>query len=170
MTYLLEKAIDLLVFFLIFVMACTTFIIQSNNNNNEPLVIETEFYPYFNQFKQDADAHKTIPRFSNLSTVFVNKLEGGVLAYCLPKFNTVKVSKERWNEMSSYDRKLLLYHEWGHCTLRREHVETYDSVPSGCPTSIMYPYMEPIIQCYKYNRQWYDFELFKNPNNRDIIP
>ena len=153
------------------VFAIISFFLQFNLKNNEPLVIDDEFLPFFEQFKRDARKYQVVPNFSNMSITFTEHLEDGVLAYCLPKLNIIKVSRHRWNRVDTLTKKLLLYHEWGHCTLRREHVvEQYNYGILTCPDSIMYPYIEPAVRCYDLSPEWYDRELFTNVNNREMIP
>lgn len=165
----LEKFLNTLAIVYIGIVILVTVVIQSNNTNNDPLLIEPEFTSYFNDFKKDADKHQVTPLYSNLTTTFINDIKGDVLAYCIPKLNIVRVSRKRWNAMEGTSRKLLLYHEWAHCTLKRDHVDEFE-IGVSCPSSIMYPYIDPMINCYTYNKDWYDFELFKNPNNRATLP
>jgi hypothetical protein len=46
---------------------------------------------------------------------------------------TIDIDPEHWKGMSMVERELLMFHEMGHCLLRRDHVEDY--------TSIMNPYL-----------------------------
>ena len=155
---------------IIFTSVCT-FIIQVNVSNNTPLIVDKEFISILNEFKMDAKKYNITPNFKNMTTVFVSDISGDVLAYCIPRLNTIRVSRHKWNRMDLLSRKILLYHEWGHCTLKREHVTIeYSDYISVCPDSIMYPYMEPIVRCYHLNTNWYDKELFTNFNNRETIP
>jgi len=166
-----DKIVDCFIFIVIIFTTICTFIIQINVKQNTPLLVDDEFIPFLEQFKSDASKYQVIPDFKNMTTTFVSDLSGEVLAYCIPKFNTIKVSRFKWNQLDTLSKKLLLYHEWGHCTLKREHVDnlTADYV-SICPDSIMYPYMQPIAKCYNSNTDWYDKELFTNFNNRELFP
>lgn len=171
MNKVFEAIVDLFIIVVFIFTAIVTIVIQVNVKRNSPLYIDVEFVPYFKQFQKDANKYKKIPNFQNMTTTFIDDISGETLAYCLPKFNTIKVSRRKWNRLSTISKKLLLYHEWGHCALRREHVEnTYDTIMSVCPDSIMYPYIEPIQKCYHLNTDWYDKELFTNFNNRELFP
>lgn len=171
MNELFRKAIDTFIFTLLVAFSILSFLLQFNIKNNEPLVVDDEFLPFFEEFKKDAKKYQVTPDFSNMSTTFTGELSEGVLAYCLPKFNTIKVSRPKWNRLDVLSKKLLLYHEWGHCTLRREHViQEYNYGILTCPDSIMYPFIDPTVRCYDLSPQWYDKELFTNVNNREIIP
>jgi hypothetical protein len=46
---------------------------------------------------------------------------------------TIDIDPEHWKGMSMVQRELLMFHEMGHCVLRRSHVEDY--------VSIMNPYL-----------------------------
>jgi hypothetical protein len=46
---------------------------------------------------------------------------------------TIDIDPEHWKTMSMVARELLMFHEMGHCILRRDHVEDF--------TSIMNPYL-----------------------------
>jgi len=166
-----DKLVDFFIMVILLFTTVVTYVIQSNINKNTPLIIDEEFIPFFEAFKKDADKYNVIPNFQNMTTTFIPELSEGVLAYCIPKFNSIRVSKAKWNRLDAISRKLLLYHEWGHCALKREHVEDlYPNLISVCPDSIMHPYIDPIARCYNINTDWYDKELFTNFNNREIIP
>lgn len=171
MNSFLSKLTDLFVVLLIIFSTIFTFVVQISVNKNTPLLVDTEFYPFLKQFEKDSEKYQVTPNFKNMTTTFVSDISGEVLAYCIPKFNIIKVSRKKWNTLDTLSKKIVLYHEWGHCTLKREHVEdTYPNYVSRCPDSIMHPYMDPVVKCYNSNTDWYDKELFTNFNNRETIP
>lgn len=48
----------------------------------------------------------------------------------------VEIDQEYWGEIDDYEKEELLFHELGHCVLRRAHREDKDGYR---PLSIMYP-------------------------------
>lgn len=167
----LDDVIDGLLCLIVLMLSGLIFVIQSNSHKNAPLYIDETFIPYYNSFVDDADKYKVVPNFRNMTTTFVESLSDGVLAYCIPNFNIIKVDRNKWNSLDELSKKLVLYHEWGHCTLRRPHVDPiYVNLYVSCPDSIMHPYIDPTVRCYAQNKEWYDKELFTNVNNRELIP
>lgn len=147
-------------------------IVIAVKTNNHPMIIDKEFLPFFHNFKEDSKKYNRFVNFSNLTTVFVENLPENELAYCIPALKTVKVSRDEWNRGNYLYKKLVLYHEWGHCVLNRDHKETsakFSEDSSNCPSSIMYPYIDPIISCYLKNTKWYDEELFTDPLNDTFL-
>ena len=140
-------------------------ILAESKINNNPLYIDPAFRSYLKLFQKDAVKFKAKLDLYKLTTVFSKRVPVGVLGYCLPSTNTVVISQQVWNGMTLQARKALLYHEWGHCTLKRDHTEDLRYPYSYCPVSIMYPYIEPINSCYSELAEEYIEELFTNPYN-----
>ena len=162
----LKKTINAVIVVTFVLLSGIIFFLSFTNFKNDPVYIQEEFVIIFNEFRSDAKRHKVVPRFSGLTTTFVDDIENEILGYCIPAFNTVRISKKKWNTLSDLRKKLLLYHEWGHCTLRRNHL---DSENLSCPLSIMHPYINPTASCYPSFNEWYDRELFTNPYKTDLI-
>ncbi len=134
-------------------------------STNSPVYTDSEFKPYLFQFKADARKYNVKLDLKKMITVFTDDLSDGVAAYCMPKNKLVVISRKTWETLDRFGKKALLYHEWGHCVLRRDHVEHYEFFPSFCPVSVMYPYIDPMRTCYKPNEESYIMELFTNPHN-----
>lgn len=132
---------------------------------NVPIYIDKKFIPLFNQFKKDNEKYKAGASFYKLTTTFAKKLPTGVAAFCRPVTNTVVVSSEVWNRLSPEGRKALVYHEWGHCTLRRDHTTDLRVPFNFCPKSIMHPYVDNVERCFNELEEEYIEELFTNPYN-----
>lgn len=134
---------------------------------NTELFIEPQIRPYFNHFLNDAKKYNADLSLRKHVTIFSNSTKDGLAGYCLLASNTVVISTKVWKSLNEAGKKALVYHEWGHCILRREHVDTYTPLVKGfCPTSLMYPYIDPSETCYnKDNEKWYNEELFINPFN-----
>jgi len=163
---LIRTVIELIAKGIVVSLFLVVFVVSASKILNTPLYIEPEFRPIFNQFTQDAEKYKTKPDFSKLITIFKDELSFGTAAYCLPNTNTVVVSYPVYNGLSDNGKKALLYHEWGHCTLKRDHVEkTVEYKSLRCPVSLMYPYIDPVEFCYPILEDLYTQELFTNPYN-----
>ncbi len=138
---------------------------------NKPVYIDPEFQDYAKSFDKDSKKHDVKIDYYRLVTIFSNSTAQGQLGYCMPHLNLVVISRRSWQYLDNNSRKLLLYHEWGHCLLRREHVENSFDFPTYCPMSIMHPYIEPSQRCYnKSTQEFYDRELFTNPYKFQLIP
>jgi hypothetical protein len=74
---------------------------------------------------------------------------------------TVVVDKEYWGRLSDDERKLLIFHELGHCVLGRKHVPTFHSDENYVftPDSIMYPDARSVTTAYRLDPLRYEAEL-----------
>ena len=131
---------------------------------NEPLYVQNSFVPYLEDFKKDADKYKIKLDFYRMVTIFSDREELGVAAFCVPSTKMIVIYSKVWRTLDASSRKAPLYHEWGHCILRRDHVEDIN-YSQLCPTSLMYPYIEPLKSCYGKYQESYNKELFTNPFN-----
>jgi hypothetical protein len=141
-------------------------ILVSDVTNTE-VYIDPSARKYFYEFISLSKKYKSELNLRKHITVFSDKPKEGLAGYCLLASNTVVISTKVWDTLNDAGKKALLFHEWGHCILRREHVDDYAPLANGfCPISIMYPYIDPAETCYnKHNKTWYDEELFINPYN-----
>jgi hypothetical protein len=71
----------------------------------------------------------------------------------------VEIDRLFWQVTDEYRRENLLFHEFGHCILHREHLEAVDQF--GAPISIMFPYTLS-TGLYSSRRNYYISELFQN--------
>lgn len=131
---------------------------------NTPIYTHPELVKYLEDFQQDAKKYNVEVDYYKLVTVFSNNQQQGVAAFCLPATKTVVIYTQSWDGLNEDGKKALLYHEWGHCLLRRDHVDDINYV-TYCPKSIMYPYVEPFKNCYGKHQESYNRELFTNPFN-----
>jgi len=133
---------------------------------NSPVYVDDKFKETFNSFRRDAKKYKVELNLRKHISIFSRTVQNGTAAYCAPATNTVVVSVQIWETLSDVGKKALLYHEWAHCILRRDHVEDVTFFPEFCPVSLMYPYIEPLQKCYTKDKEdWYNKELFTNPYN-----
>lgn len=133
--------------------------------SNRPVYTNPEFRKYLDSFEKDAKHHNVNLNLYKLITIFSDNVDPGVAAYCVPRSKIVVVSLKNWEYLDEHGRKALLYHEWGHCVLRRDHVDIIGGFPSYCPLSLMYPHIEPPSRCYNKAEESYNRELFTNPFN-----
>jgi hypothetical protein len=139
---------------------------------NSPIYVDREFRSFFNDFQNDAKRHNTFLHLSQLTISFEKTLPQDVAAHCFPKTNTVEVSAEIWQTLSTPQKKSLIYHELGHCVLLRDHVEDgiLFSDVAVCPVSLMYPTTDPMTKCFPEFEELYAKELFTNPYNQKLLP
>ena len=83
------------------------------------------------------------------------------IAFCMPS-NTlpaIYIDVNAWKRLPDLLREELIFHELGHCVLRRPHC---DYSFQGLPVSIMRSYLVP-MEYYSRYREHYHNELFKEP-------
>jgi hypothetical protein len=74
----------------------------------------------------------------------------------------VTINERIWTNLNTMDRQEVIFHELGHCVLRRKHQDgtvTVGGYWGTIPSSIMYPYRIP-GSIYEPNQEFYDEELF----------
>jgi hypothetical protein len=138
-----------------------------NKHTNSPAYIHPEFRGFISSFVKDAEHYKVPLDLSNLTVVFslTGRSATGTVAFCLPGSKTIVVYPDYWQILSPSIKKALIYHEAGHCLLRRQHTEERLSSFAFCPISIMYPTIDMIELCYNQIESSYIEELFVNPYN-----
>jgi hypothetical protein len=70
----------------------------------------------------------------------------------------IRINKEQWNRLGETARRILLFHELGHCVLNRDHRTDLRSDQS--PASIMFPSLLR-SSTYENSRDYYWQELFQ---------
>lgn len=162
MKFLLTVYINMIIFLTI-VMSIPLVISEFTNS---PIHMDEAFREDFESFLKDAKKYKVSLNLRKHITTFSSTVDVGTAAYCVPSTNTVVVSVSSWRTLNRRGRKALLYHEWAHCILRRDHADNMQYFPRFCPVSLMYPYIEPLERCYtKESEDEYNKELFTNPHN-----
>jgi len=114
----------------------------SKNPTIENYTIDLELEEYFTQFEIEA-AIRNISidlRDLGISGRMQNITTAGVIAQCIMKneANTkeVRVDPESWQLLGQLRKEFLVFHELGHCALKREHLDEQDS--NGNCISIMH--------------------------------
>lgn len=88
-----------------------------------------------------------------------------VLGYCaLMQLPTVVLDEVRFEDMHEPMKEQLVWHELGHCLLKRPHLEGDNPDMFGIPTSMMRSYMIDEAT-YSAFRDYYVAELFSIQNN-----
>ncbi|MBI1227055.1 MAG: hypothetical protein GC192_17620 [Bacteroidetes bacterium] len=90
--------------------------------------IDKEFQPYFDAFVEEMNARApdTSIDFSQFIVRFANpgELDTGIYGNCSKLGGyEIKVSRPIWDGPDSIYREVLIFHELGHCALRRGHDE-----------------------------------------------
>lgn len=88
----------------------------------------------------------------------------GVCQVWTSGYKRVLINKAWWDLQADVSRKILMFHELGHCSLDRGH-DNRRRESDNMPLSIMYPVINPIIQFYALGsayQQYYEEELFAN--------
>lgn len=80
------------------------------------------------------------------------------VAYCDMRANHIVISRKQWDKLDTAQREEMMYHELGHCVLRRDHRS--DTNPTThIPSSMMYPNILP-GKVYLAHKEAYLRELF----------
>ena len=122
------------------------------------------FDPYKRLFEAWADkysllifADDTDIQFGDINCPKKNHGSHCAVAYCEMDKNVIVVDRVNWKKESYYSREQVLFHEMGHCLLRRQHKNDLDSTCH--PVSGMYWAMID-EQWYIDHREQYMEELF----------
>jgi len=116
----------------------------------------TSYQPYVDSFekrlgKKISTTISIVPKFSDST---INPKAIGVCYYAYPR--KIELLQSYWRSASNTTRKILIYHELGHCELNRDH---FDKQEQDFNLSIM-RYMIMYDYQYKYCEKEYDEELF----------
>lgn len=143
--------------------------------HEEVLEIQPEFVSYVERFKADAKANGRDLQINDLKVVWGStktaEKPGTNPAICQhgpDKTPTVIISNDEdstfiWDKAADAFKEAIIYHELGHCVLKRAHNEsTWSSEKGTFANSIMYPSL-PNIDYYADPdiHQHYMNELFK---------
>lgn len=116
--------------------------------------ISPEFQTYVNAYIN----YKGAPLSYDIAVQF-SDLKEDIAGSCYPYATGTRViliDRTYWFEDSTEGEKYgLIFHEFGHCDLNRDHIET---TTNGRPDSIMYPY---VVELNNLDFSFYISELFK---------
>lgn len=95
---------------------------------------EVAFTKYLVEFQRDA-SRKRLHCYPTYALYFTESMEGGVAGYCVPG-DRIVINKEMWYLLTDSEKKVLMYHELGHCALGLDHTAEKE-------IAIMNPYLLP---------------------------
>lgn len=83
-------------------------------------------------------------------------------------YREVLINKTWWDQQADVSRKVLIFHELGHCTFDRPHNNNKDTTVSpNRPESMMFPTINPIVYWYTQNQTWKDYYENELVDNRE---
>jgi hypothetical protein len=128
------------------------------------LYIDSNLREYFDRFAEEGNRRGLHMDYNTIRVegFISNTLAAGINGQCQHDENhpdRVLVSQDYWNRASAMEKEFLVFHELGHCYLKRSHLDTQDS--SGTCTSIMHSGAHVCRNGYaKQTRDTYLDELF----------
>lgn len=115
--------------------------------------IDKRLIPYVEAFEEEYG--KEIPEY--LIVDFRNIPDPKIAGVCNYVYDFVFIDEPKWLMADETVREIIMFHELGHCVLKRDHVWHEDE--KRCPPSIMkYKVIDP--GCYEKYRDHYIKELF----------
>lgn len=145
------KAIKLIVVVIIALCCvnCSTTDTNNSNNNNTPILsinVSPQFLPYYNSFIEEMQSRGLDFSTRSISVVGVDQLStpnsGQYCAYGYPNFNGLGQARVEvisnyhcWDKRSETEKENLMYHEFGHALLNKNHFSAF--MPNGSLKSLM---------------------------------
>ena len=123
----------------------------------QALVIpDKEFSPYLLEFSEDYGMDVTH------YPIYFRQLDKNIAGVCLSGQgrNKIYIDPDWWSTYSSAIKRVVIYHELGHCLLQRSHDDTLivDSMGLVVPKSFMFPYVDARLAIPR-NLEYYKNEL-----------
>lgn len=125
--------------------------------------IDKELRVYFNIFENEAKLRGQDINLDNFElTGYIEEIHeanvAGICQYSSQNPNRITIDRTFWNNSSTANREMVVFHELGHCVLAQGHRETTDQ--NGFCLSIMRSGTGPCRTVYANNREYYLDELF----------
>lgn len=117
---------------------------------------DPDFLVYIQKFEKASET-RLLTVVANI-VVEYGDLEEGVIGLCTiePRATPlITIDRTYWATASNIEKETLMFHELGHCRLKRKHKSEEDN---NQPVSIMYP--RSIWNYYQYRPPVYQDELF----------
>lgn len=110
----------------LFLLAILLLLASCGRGVEPPQANQGEFRAYAEAFEETARAHGKDLKGASFSVEikFGTPREDGKVGYCERSFFTapeITILKEWWEKLPNSGRKVLLFHELGHCVLHRDH-------------------------------------------------
>lgn len=121
--------------------------------------ITQNFYRFLDLAKYD---------YSQTEPVDVSFVRGGYVsekhfvAACLHWANLIQIDLDKWENLRSFEKEIVMFHELGHCILKRPHVDREVCVPQR---EIMCPTLFNIKRSYRKYREEYIRKFFNLDEN-----
>ncbi|MCM2279899.1 MAG: hypothetical protein NDJ89_17630 [Oligoflexia bacterium] len=134
----------------------------------DPVLDVGEFAPYVERFETESQRNGVPVQVTDLIIRFGQMLtpsERGACELASGATPIITIRQETWEKMDEAEREELLFHEMGHCVLRRTHRS--DISTKGVPSSIMNPYLIR-GSVYLKNQAYYLRELFAGQAPEDL--
>lgn len=109
-----------------------------------PGVQDAELKPYIQEFGEIYHIDMTTISATLVSGRIKNQ-DDQVVGLCEMGQGRTYFRREYWEILNGIEKKMLVFHELGHCAMNRDHRN--DMYPDGCPKSIMFSYLFS-LQCF----------------------
>lgn len=114
--------------------------------------------PHVRAFHSLASKHGKPIAIDTVNIQFSNGLNENTLGVCKSS-GVIYLNRSRWNALNVTQRRIVLFHELGHCYLGRGHTRGYNA-SRGIPKSIMNADLF-YFSHYLDNTAYYHAELFR---------
>jgi hypothetical protein len=139
---------------------------QKEKDHEAFLQIDASFQNYVSNFEQASAEEGTPLQITDLILGFgptPSLNETGVCEWAENETPRITINARIWGTLNDYDRQEVIFHELGHCVLRRIHQNTEMMAYNNTlriPSSVMYPY-RIVGTIYRDNMDHYHGELFE---------
>lgn len=140
-----------------FIIICWVLILSSCSGELW-FLSNTDINPEFIEYTKDFEKLCGIP-VTGRKIQFSDDLGSNYVGWCVQ--NNIFVDKEAWDRYDSDGRRIILYHELGHCVLNRRHDDRLvelSGIPE-VPKSLMNSFPLRVLLVYKMNKDYYHKEL-----------
>jgi hypothetical protein len=137
-------------------LSCATYPQEDRTNPN----IHPSVMPYVLMFMEDGNLLISGELTIQIVKKFNYEGSKNPIGLCWPTRQKVQLLASAWAQFNMVQRKLLVYHELGHCVLGRlEHIDIL--LANGCAQSLMHStHLHNMDECYRDDPDYYNNELF----------